>query len=317
MDMTLVLKAVLSLSFIGLIAAALLSTASRKFHVEVDERVEAVLAALPGANCGACGNPSCFGAAEAIVAGTAPVSACVAGGQAVMQAIAETLGVEAEEIKAVVSLRACGGGTAASRSFTYSGLMSCNSVARLAGGDLTCQSGCFGYGDCVRACPFEAISLDERGLPRIDLDACTGCGVCVRECPRGKAGLLSMVPENGPIAVRCNSHDKPAARKKYCTMCCIACKKCEKVCPEDAIHVVDLLAVVDYDKCTGCGLCVVECPQKCIDIHGRAALAPSVSIDGCGPDVEGFKPIAAPQKAVQADVPERGEQDGSTAGEGA
>lgn len=294
MDADLILKAVGSLALLGLLAAAMLATASRKFHVDVDERVEAVLAALPGANCGACGNPSCFGAAEAIVDGTKPISTCVAGGQAVMDEIANALGVEAEAVASVVSVRSCGGGTNATRRFTYSGLMSCNSVARLAGGDLTCQYGCFGYGDCARACPFDAIAMDERGLPRIDLDKCTGCTICVRECPRGKSGLLSMVPDNGHIAVRCNAHDKPAARKKNCTMCCIACKKCEKVCPEDAIHVIDMLAVVDYDKCTGCGLCVTECPQNCIDIHGRAALAPSASIDGCGANVEGFRPIEAP-----------------------
>ena len=69
MDLALIGKAVLALTAIGVLAAVMLSTASRRFHVEVDERVESVLAALPGANCGACGNPSCFGAAEAIVAG--------------------------------------------------------------------------------------------------------------------------------------------------------------------------------------------------------------------------------------------------------
>ena len=291
MDYGLVLQAIVALSGIGLLAALMLSTASRKFHVDVDERVESVLEALPGANCGACGNPSCFSAAEAITSGKQPVTACVAGGQDVAAAVAALMGEAAPVLDVVVSIRHCGGGVNASRRFQYSGIDSCVAVSRLAGGDLICPRGCFGYGDCVRACPFDAMSLDDRGLPVIDLDRCTGCGVCVSECPRGSTGLLELLPENGAVAVRCSSHDRPKDRKGYCTMCCIACKKCEKVCPSDAIHVVDLLAVVDYSKCIACGQCVAVCPQKCIDITGRQALAKADIIDGCAGDVAGFAPL--------------------------
>ncbi len=290
MELDLVLKAVVALSAIGIVASAALAAASRKFYVEVDPRVEAVLASLPGANCGACGNPSCFGAAEAIVEEKIPITACTAGGQAVADAVAAVLGVEACAVAANVSLRHCGGGRAASRTYDYSGLQSCASVARLAGGDLTCPYGCFGYGDCMKACPFDAIAMDHRGLPVVDLDKCTGCEACVAECPRGRIGLLAMVPSEGAVAVRCNSHDKPKGRKAYCSMCCIACKKCEKACPADAIHVENLNAVVDYDKCTGCGQCVAVCPQECIDLTGRDAMVSSALADGRGPKVDGFVP---------------------------
>ena len=288
MDLMLVLKAVIALSALGLVTSAVLSTAARRFHIEVDPRVEAVASILPGSNCGACGNPSCFAVAEGIVAGTLPTNACVAGGQSCADGIAVLLGAEACSVASVVSVRACGGGTNASRSFTYGGVRSCGAVSRLAGGSIVCSAGCFGFGDCLAACPFGAITMDERGLPAIDLEACTGCGICVRECPRGGVGLLALLDENAPVVVRCNAHDKVKGRKAACSACCIACKKCERACPEDAIHVVDMLAVVDYSKCTGCGTCVSVCPQGCIDVHGRASEVPSLVADGKGKNAPGF-----------------------------
>ncbi|MRS11569.1 MAG: RnfABCDGE type electron transport complex subunit B [Actinobacteria bacterium] len=282
MDLMIVLKAVGALSLIGLLSAALLATASRKFHVDVDPRIEAILEALPGSNCGACGNPSCFAAAEAIAAGEKPVNTCVAGGQAVADAVAALMGEGTCEVKAVVSARYCGGGTNAVRAHVYAGVRSCAAANRLAGGPLACIAGCIGYGDCERACPFDAIRMDERGLPVVDLKACTGCGICVRECPRGSISLLEMVPETAAVVVRCNAHDKVKDRKSNCSMCCIACKKCERECPSDAIHVIDMLAVVDFDKCTACGTCVQVCPQRCIDHHGRREGIDAAASDGAG-----------------------------------
>ena len=283
MDLMVVIKAVGALSVIGLLAAVLLATASRKFHVEVDPKIEAIFEALPGSNCGACGNPSCFAVAELIAAGEKPVNTCVAGGQSVADAVAALTGEGACEFKAVVSARHCGGGTNTARAYVYSGVMSCAAANKLAGGPLACTAGCIGFGDCQRACPFGAISMDERGLPVIDVHKCTGCGICVRECPRGHINLLELITDAAPVIVRCNAHDKVKGRKANCTMCCIACKKCERECPSDAIHVIDMLAVVDYEKCTGCGTCVSVCPQKCIDLYGRSADVDATAADGTGP----------------------------------
>ncbi len=49
---------------IGLVAGLILSVASIVFAVPVDEKQEAVRAALPGANCGACGFSGCDGYAR-------------------------------------------------------------------------------------------------------------------------------------------------------------------------------------------------------------------------------------------------------------
>jgi len=301
MDVMLIVKAVGALSLIGIVSAVLLATAAQKFHVDVDPMVQRILDALPGANCGACGNPSCFAAAEGISEGRLPITSCVAGGQEVADAVAGVMGQDACAIAAVVSCRHCGGGTNAVKAYEYGGVASCNAVSKLAGGSMLCPNGCFGYGDCVRACPFDAMSLDERGLPVIDLAKCTGCGICVTECPRGRSGnLLELVPDGGAVAVRCSSRDKVKARREYCTMSCIACKKCERACPSDAIHVIDMLAVVDYEKCTGCLSCVEVCPQDCIDVTGRTSGKAASVTDGASRSFEGFAPTVAAAAAEEA-----------------
>lgn len=42
---------------------------------------------------------------------------------------------------------------------------------------------------------------------------------------------------------------------------CIGCTHCIKVCPTEAIRVVNGLAVVDYDRCVDCGQCHRVCPS--------------------------------------------------------
>lgn len=292
-DYSLILKAAGALSFVGLIASGMLVLASKRFSVEADPRIEKVLSVLPGANCGACGNPSCFLAAEKLVDSKAPITLCTAGGQEVADALAGALGVAKCEVAVLVSSRACGGGVNAELRYIYSGLASCHSVVRVAGGDLQCDYGCLGRGDCVRACPFGAIELDHRSLPVIDSQKCTGCEICIGECPRSQHGLLRMMEVDSPVVVRCCATDPVRCRKDHCSKCCIGCGKCVKSCPRNAIQIRQGLAVIDYGLCNGCSNCVEVCPKQCIDHANRDSAVDWLRLDGVG-STESSEMEAAP-----------------------
>ena len=97
MDLTNILYAVLLLGVLGIGFGFVLMFASKKFHVQEDERVEKVRSCLAGANCGACGFPGCDGFAKAVVEGKAPVDGCAAGGSTTAMQIAEIMGASVEE----------------------------------------------------------------------------------------------------------------------------------------------------------------------------------------------------------------------------
>ena len=69
-------KALLVMLALGGVCGLILGIASIKFHVEVDKRVEEVLALLPGYNCGGCGFPGCSGMADALCEGSAKIDQC-------------------------------------------------------------------------------------------------------------------------------------------------------------------------------------------------------------------------------------------------
>lgn len=51
-----------------------------------------------------------------------------------------------------------------------------------------------------------------------------------------------------------------------CTYGCLGFGDCATACDFDAIHVVDGLATVDYDKCVGCGKCEEICPRHIVSM---------------------------------------------------
>ena len=64
----------------------------------------------------------------------------------------------------------------------------------------------------------------------------------------------------GPAALA----DGGAAAVKECKASCIGCKKCENICPADAIKVEDNFAHIDYTKCVHCNACIETCPRHAI-----------------------------------------------------
>jgi len=247
---------------LGAVFGLVLAIASKVFYVEVDPREEAISGCLPGANCGGCGYPGCGGYAAAVVKGEAPVNACAAGGAEVAAQIAEIMGVDAGSSERCVALVKCSGYTGhAAKKYEYVGLQDCKAAALLQGGGPNeCPYGCLGFGSCVKACPFDAMSV-ENGVAHVDHEICVGCMKCADACPKG---IIVKVPYSADITVACASKEKGGALRKYCDIGCIGCKLCEKACEYDAIHVVDNLAVIDYTKCVSCGACAVKCPRHLI-----------------------------------------------------
>ena len=155
----------------------------------------------------------------------------------------------------------CNGGEAAKKRFEYVGVKDCISATKVAAGPLDCRFGCLGFGSCVNACQFGAMSIGPNGAAVVDPEKCTNCGACMKACPRG---LITSVPASKKVHVACANQDKGKAAMSVCGNSCIGCGLCEKECKKDAIHVVNGVAVIDYDKCVGCKLCTKVCPRDAI-----------------------------------------------------
>jgi H+/Na+-translocating ferredoxin:NAD+ oxidoreductase subunit B len=256
------LSALLTLSGLGLIAAAGLAVASRVFYVDVDPRIGTITEILPGANCGACGFPGCGGLAKAIVEGDAQVEYCTVVDKQAAIAVADVMGViytESEKDYAIIHCDFPAGGVG--ERFKYLGITDCRAANLISGGPKLCSFACIGLGTCKDVCPFDAITMNDEGLPIVDMERCTACGNCVEACPKN---IIDLAPKSRVVHVQCSSKDKGGAVKKICTVGCISCMACEKVCPYEAIKVIDNIAQIDYDKCRSCGICVTKCPTGSI-----------------------------------------------------
>ncbi|MBN1589802.1 MAG: RnfABCDGE type electron transport complex subunit B [Pirellulales bacterium] len=231
------------LGLLAVIVAYVLGWANYTFHVKVDPKIVAITDALPGANCGGCGYVGCGEYAEAVAAGRAELNLCAPGGSGCAEKLAQIMGVEVGQSLPYRAVVHC----AARRDqrlgqTVYLGEPTCV-AANLVGGVQGCTYGCLGLGDCVAACPYDAIHIVD-GLSTVDYDKCVGCKNCARVCPRN---IITMVPFKAErmLVVACSNKDFGPEVKEVCEVGCIGCKACSK--NAELMSIENNLPIIDYD----------------------------------------------------------------------
>ncbi|MBK7634725.1 MAG: RnfABCDGE type electron transport complex subunit B [Saprospiraceae bacterium] len=237
---------ILTLGLLTLALAGLIAVANKKLYVYEDPRIDQVEDMLPHANCGACGFPGCRPFAEALVSGQVLPGKCSVSSDDGRAAIASFLGVAlgAEE-KRVARLACNGGMNVAINQAYYKGVSTCQAATLISGGGKACSWGCLGYGDCEVVCDFDAISMNEFGIPVVDVQKCTACGDCVEACPKG---LFSIHPISHRLWVACKSLEAGDEVLDVCDVGCTACGKCAMDAEDNMITMVKNLPIINYSK---------------------------------------------------------------------
>jgi RnfABCDGE-type electron transport complex B subunit len=254
--------------------AIVLLIASIKFEVKQDPLVEKIHAVLPHLDCGACGFAGCAAYAKAVAANPELLGKCTPGGVETANAVAAILNIQISgsgaPLRPIVHCRA----HAEDRVFfaTYDGIPSCTTVDAVPNVQ-ACKFGCLGYGDCTRACKFDALHVVD-GLATVDYEKCTGCAACEKACPRG---LIKMVPftHETMLLPGCNSKENGKNTRSFCAVGCIGCGICAK--QSDLFTVTDNLAHMDYARYApseATQAAMDKCPTGNIVLRGKNAPAP-------------------------------------------
>lgn len=289
-----ILYSVISLGAVAAISAMVLFFIAKKFNVVEDPRIDVVAELLPGANCGGCGYPGCRGLAEAIVkgadAGSIAGMICPAAPSEQMAKIGKALGMEVSVAEPMIAVLRCGGThEKAPKKTDFDGPSKCSIAHTVYTGEKGCPNGCMGLGDCVAACAFGAMYVDEKtGLPVIIEAKCVACGACVKACPRKIIELRPLGKKNRRVWVNCRNTEKGAVAMKVCKAACIACGKCAKECPEkvQAITIDNFLAYIDPKKCIACGKCISVCPTKAISATFEMPAPKPKPVEGAAEEVK-------------------------------
>ncbi len=241
-----IITAAIFMMVLGVVLAIILAIANKKLFVYEDPRIDEVDDMLPQAQCGACGVPGCRPFAEAVVSGAKNPSSCTVNTPEGNAKIAAYMGVDMGEAEKVVARLACAGGThVAYTRAKYEGLQTCQAAAAVSGGGKGCSWGCLGLADCADVCDFDAIFMDEHGLPIVIEDKCTACNDCIVVCPKD---LFSLQPVSHQLFVACKSLDEGDKAEAECEVACTACEKCVVDAPEGLIEIKNNLAVIDFKK---------------------------------------------------------------------
>ena len=253
---------ILIASSIALFLGIIIVIVTKIFSVPVDDRLEGIKAILPGANCGACGFSGCEGYAQSMADGNPDTAKCPVGGSEVAIELSKFLGVATPEfIPKVAHVHCQGTVDHTNKRFEYRGTLGCAAAHSLFSGPNSCSYGCLGFGDCEQACPYDAIYMAQ-GIAHVDSNKCTACGLCVVTCPKK---LIEVIPKHlNAYSVKCKNKWPGAQTRKNCSIGCIGCQKCFKVCEYGAITMDGPLAMIDQKKCTRCGACEPVCPTHAI-----------------------------------------------------
>ena len=81
----------------------------------------------------------------------------------------------------------------------------------------------------------------------------------------GKCGVAKL-QYNYEGALDCVAAEKMGGGHKLCAFGCLGLGTCVTACKFDAIHIVDNVAVVDPEACSGCGACAAACPKNLIEL---------------------------------------------------
>lgn len=263
MDATTLLISMASMGGLGAVFSAGLAIANKKLYVEEDPRIGELNEWLPGANCGGCGFAGCSNFAEKVVLGEAEVSGCPVCNDEAREEMARIMGIEAQAGEKLVARILCQGGDyETAKKGLYFGAQSCTAVSLSGGGEKMCSYGCLGYGECVEACPFDALHMDANGIPVVDPENCTGCGNCEEACPRG---VIEMHPVSDKIFVACRNQDGPKESRKLCLKACVGCSICIRALADNEMTIENNLARIDYGKYgQGNELPTEKCPTGCL-----------------------------------------------------
>jgi len=241
--LTTIVTAAIFMVVLGIVLAIILAIANKKLFVYEDPRIEQVDNMLPQAQCGACGTPGCRPFAEAVVIGDKNPAECTVNSPEGNAEIASFIGVDMGEHEKVVARLACAGGThVAYTRAKYQGMKSCQAASVVSGGGKGCNWGCLGLGDCSDVCDFDAIFMDEHGLPIVIEDKCTACNDCIVICPKD---LFSLQPVSNQLFVACKSLEEGDEAEHECEVACTACEKCVVDAPKGLIEIKNNLGIFD------------------------------------------------------------------------
>lgn len=153
------LEAVIVLTVLAILFGLLLGFAAVRFKVEGDPVVDQIDAILPQTQCGQCTYAGCRPYAEAIAKGEADINQCPPGGEAVIDQLADLLGVDPKPLNEEH-------GEHTEKTVVYID-----------------EQECIGCTLCIQACPVDAILGAAKQMHTVIESECTGCDLCIEPCP--------------------------------------------------------------------------------------------------------------------------------------